>query len=547
MGRQTTNTYIKYRKGSKHPEYDRDVPADIRHIVGKAKWKKSLRAFSHDGAIAEARRLANEHDQIIATSRNPHLLGRANPLGTAAFELAGGQAGFLKWFDQRASDAVRLGDEAASWREHAAEHGPDDDIADPDWASAKAAALDAERLRINRQIARDAPHLRALGKTASELRKDRLFAAADAIEVNPRDPETITLSGVVAAWKEQTSPVAPEQYEYPTKLFEELHGALPMKDIGVDHLRAFRDALIKMPPASGGKYDGMTMQQVIQIAETGKLKPLKASTAGKHFRCLKALFTFAFEEQYINVNVAASIKFRAPKEKYSEGEKIKRRTFSPAEMTMLVQAASTNRWRDNDENMWFLRLMTYTGARPEELAQLSASDVEMRAGHLCLNLHDAGDNHIKNPSSVRKVPVHPELLRLGFAAFVRGASDRPYLFSSLEADGRGRRYGRMQDRLTRLIDGKISKDPRLVPYSMRHGFKDSMRLAKAPEEVVEQIMGHSNPLHRTGRGYGSAQIVIMAEWIAKADPFDKRRVVSEFEDEDADELLDGVKEDGTYD
>ncbi len=94
----------------------------------------------------------------------------------------------------------------------------------------------------------------------------------------------------------------------------------------------------------------------------------------------------------------------------------------------------------------------------------------------------------------------------------------------------------MQDRLTRLIDGKVSDDPRLVPYSLRHGFKDALRLVPGYDrKVAEMIMGHSNPQHQTGRGYGSEQIAVMAELLAKADPFDKRRVVSEFEEEDSPE------------
>ena len=530
MGRQTATNYIKYRKGSKVPEYDRDVPADVRAIVGKTKWKQSLRGLSLDDANAEARRLAIEHDAIIAAARRGNPLGSAHPIGTPAVALAGGLDGLAAWIDQRAREALRLSDEAASWRDHAADTGPDADMPDPDWAAGRAAALDAERLQIDRQIARDAPHLRSLGVTPQRLRQGRLFAAADAVEANRRDPETITLGGVVEAYIEKKKPENPNQYEYPVKLFEELHGALPIKDITAHHVREFRDAFQRMPPASGGKFDGLTMQQVIQKADAEDLPRLKYSTLDTRFRCVKAVFTFAMAEGYIDRDPVGRITINKPKGSFVDDQKIKRRTFSPAEMVLLFGAAENRNWRDGVENMWFLRLLTYTGARPEELAQLAPGDLVTIAGHKCLSLHDSGENHMKNLSSIRKVPVHPELVRLGFLDFVKAASNRQYLFSSLEPDGKKRRYGRMRGRLTLLIDGKVSDDPRLVPYSLRHGFKDAMRLAGAPEEIVEQIMGHKNPEHRTGRGYGEAQVAIMAPWIAKADPFDTRRDVSEFED-----------------
>jgi integrase len=89
----------------------------------------------------------------------------------------------------------------------------------------------------------------------------------------------------------------------------------------------------------------------------------------------------------------------------------------------------------------------------------------------------------------------------------------------------------MQDRLTRLINGKVADDARLVPYSLRHTFRNTMENTDAPEWVIEGIMGHSNPEHKTGRGYGVQQVAKMAEWINKADPFDTQRDVSDFEDE----------------
>ncbi|TIN25726.1 hypothetical protein [Mesorhizobium sp.] len=452
----------------------------------------------------------------------------------AKIAAAGGVDGFLKWIDQRAHAAVLVADEAASWRDHALDspgmdiedpEWPGKDIADPDWVAEEAAGLEVRSLQIRRQIARDVPLLKQLGATPERRAP---FQCGRFSRSRSPDPATITLSGVFEAWKEQVQRVAPEQY--PVRLFEELHGALPVKDITVDHVRRFRDALKKMPR---GKFAGLSMQQVLQVAvQREKLEPRKASTLGKDYRCFQAICAFAFAEQYMTVNVAASIDLYIGKQKHVDVAKSKRRTFSPKEMQMLFDGASGRGWRDKAENTWFLRLITWTGARPEELAQRMAKDLINISGHMCLDLHDGGDNHIKHDTSNRIVPVHPELLRLGFADFVKGAGNRPYLFSSLKADGRGRRYGRMQDRLTRLIDGKVSKDPRLVPYPLRHGFKDAMKLIVAPEWVTEAVMGHSNPQHKTGRGYGTDQIVIMAEWIAKADPFDKRQVVSEFEDDD---------------
>lgn len=62
-----------------------------------------------------------------------------------------------------------------------------------------------------------------------------------------------------------------------------------------------------------------------------------------------------------------------------------------------------------------------------------------------------------------------------------------------------------------------------------------MRLIQAPEEIGERIMGHKHPEREVSRGYGSidAMVELLAPWMAKVDPLNKARPVSEFEDDEA--------------
>ena len=131
---------------------------------------------------------------------------------------------------------------------------------------------------------------------------------------------------------------------------------------------------------------------------------------------------------------------------------------------------------------WFLRVLLYSGLRPEELAQMTPDDVMELDGAWCLNVHDAGDRKLKNRSSMRKVPVHPALIEAGFLTFAEGRKGGKLLFATLKADGRGRVYERMQRRLSRLMRGVIT-DERVVPDSFRHTFRDMLRVAEVPQDV----------------------------------------------------------------
>ncbi|MGO7388739.1 integrase, partial [Rhizobium ruizarguesonis] len=61
-------------------------------------------------------------------------------------------------------------------------------------------------------------------------------------------------------------------------------------------------------------------------------------------------------------------------------------------------------------------MMLYSGARPAEIAQLGVDDVREDWGHWIMHIttEGDGDKSVKTAGSMRVVPVHPELVKLGF-------------------------------------------------------------------------------------------------------------------------------------
>jgi integrase len=70
---------------------------------------------------------------------------------------------------------------------------------------------------------------------------------------------------------------------------------------------------------------------------------------------------------------------------------------------------------------WLPLLGLFTGARLGELCHPLVSDVQCAEGIDYINLTDEGDEQaIKTVGSRRRVPIHPELVRLGFLDYVKG-------------------------------------------------------------------------------------------------------------------------------
>jgi integrase len=62
-------------------------------------------------------------------------------------------------------------------------------------------------------------------------------------------------------------------------------------------------------------------------------------------------------------------------------------------------------------------LALFTGARLQELGRLTTDDVKEERGIIFFDLTLAGT---KTASAKRMIPLHPELIRLGFMEYVRG-------------------------------------------------------------------------------------------------------------------------------
>ena len=81
-----------------------------------------------------------------------------------------------------------------------------------------------------------------------------------------------------------------------------------------------------------------------------------------------------------------------------------RKLFAPDALKRLPQEAR-----------WGIILGLYTGARVGEVGQLALMDVIEQDGTPCLHLTDTGaGQRLKTDASNRKIPIHPDLLALGF-------------------------------------------------------------------------------------------------------------------------------------
>jgi integrase len=299
--------------------------------------------------------------------------------------------------------------------------------------------------------------------------------------------------------------------------FIELHGDLEVAQINRGHVRQFRDASLLVPAKRSGKLLKAPLPELVAYTRAHPEVPrLKASTINKWLNCLGAVLNWARKNGIIPDDIPWSDPvsgMRLPEARST------RQPWEPDELTALFaspiyRAGERPIGGKGEAAFWLPLLAIFSGARLNELAPMSVEDVrtdDLTGVCFFTVIEDEEEGRsVKTESSVRAIPIHSELIPIGFLEFVQdvrnsdGQSGR--LFPKLTPGpkgGFGEVFSKWFGRYKRQL-GITS--PNSVFHSFRHGFKDALRAAGVNEDINDALTGHSggNPV---ARNYGWKEMV----------------------------------------
>jgi integrase len=315
-----------------------------------------------------------------------------------------------------------------------------------------AKAFLAERLEADRRSLE--AQMTAIAGTSGDKRAVGLASA-----------EAASLTALSTRWKAQRRPKPTTQNDMRTSIrrFETVNGPLGYRDITVDHARRFKDNLINDAK-------------------------IKGATKARLWSLLRALLTIAVDDQLMPANPLAQIKVKF------EDDAVTRETLTKADLATLFG-------KTDGEDWWMFRLGLYTGARLGEICQLTKADLVTIDGTLCLHIREDAEagRSVKTKGSIRKVPVHQQLLADGFAEWAKGCPDR--LFGGNPHATSKRVLRRM--RAAGLLPPKVF-------HSLRHTFKGRAREVM-DDSWHDRITGHA--AKTIGQTYGGYDLRAMKEKI----------------------------------
>jgi len=234
-------------------------------------------------------------------------------------------------------------------------------------------------------------------------------------------------------------------------------------------------------------------------------RELAVKTVEKHLGFLCSILQLAVDNERLSSNPA--LRLKVPRGKVVAKSRI------PYSITDLHQILNCKLYRagvrpnacGGEAAVWLPLLGMYTGARLEELGQLTVGDVQAHPElGWYVEITDLDEQqHVKTESSRRRVPLHRALIDAGFLRYRDSmlALGNMRLFPRLTPDKHGiltAQWSKWWGRYARKHIGIT--DTRKVFHSFRHLFKEMCREAGLSEEVHDALTGHSRG--GVGRSYG---------------------------------------------
>ncbi|RYD80525.1 MAG: site-specific integrase, partial [Verrucomicrobiaceae bacterium] len=258
---------------------------------------------------------------------------------------------------------------------------------------------------------------------------------------------------------------------------------------------ACRDVLSvlqKLPPNARKRWPGRPPRDVAGEAQERGVPGMSTANVNEYMTKLSSMLNWAVKEELLARNPARGLRIMDPVR-----ARDKRLPFALWQLQRIFSAplyvgdeagyALPGPNRPRRARFWLPLLALMLGARLGELTQALTSDVQEIDGILCLIISaSSGDGkRLKSDASHRLVPIHPELLRIGFALYVgdrRRAKD-VRLFPDLTVDSLGLYSGKFSKWFARFLRTCDATSERTCFHAFRHTFRDGLREGKIDRDV----------------------------------------------------------------
>ena len=301
------------------------------------------------------------------------------------------------------------------------------------------------------------------------------------------------------------------------KVIQELLGlGRDMRSITTDDLQNAANNLAYIPYSYGHNHN---KKSIFDHVKQGKENPescITQKTLDEYVGCIKTIFAEALRKGDIQDSIVDAVDWpvshnQTPTKKYA--------SFSVGQLNAIFHAPLYTGCVDDGRNynkvgsnhprrirFWLPLIALFTGARLNEICQLHTDDIQEKNGIPFISINEEDEKHVKTKAGIRQIPIHNELIKIGFLDYVAEIRKKGemLLFPEVMTDLiRGTKRDQLSPSaplskwFNHFIESvnacveqpELKFTPEHVFHSFRHTVRTEFRRNRAPEDDVCRICG----------------------------------------------------------
>lgn len=288
--------------------------------------------------------------------------------------------------------------------------------------------------------------------------------------------------------------------------FVEIVGDKPLNTYTQSDVRFLKQTLSALPPNARVKKEFEKLNKV-EIAERARAKGIPGLSVESIRQVMTAAsMVYEWAAAHYEASLPNIVQPLIPPPSAGGDKRTKRQSLDIADLRKLFRqpiftgVKSESEWfkpgavtMQRTGRFWIPLLSIFTGARLMEAVQLVREDVGWEQGIWFIDINDDEDvgKRVKNRSALRRIPIHSELMRLGFLDFVRTVAEGDRLFRDIEIGPAAHRHLHASKAFNKLLLIAGVKSKRKVWHSLRHSFEQACRDSRVDSAVMDQLQGHA--------------------------------------------------------
>lgn len=289
-----------------------------------------------------------------------------------------------------------------------------------------------------------------------------------------------------------------------------------MRSITSDDLQNAANNLAYIPYSYGHDHNRKSIFEHIKIGKRNPENCITQKTLDEYVGCIKTVFAEALRKGDIQENIVDAVDWPVS---HNQTQTKKYAPFSIEQLNAIFHAPLYTGCKDDGRNynkvgtnhprhirFWLPLIALFTGARINEICQLHTDDVQEKNGIPFISINEEDEKHVKTKAGIRQVPIHNELIKIGFldyAAQMRAKGETLLFPEVMESLIKGERakdaspsaplskwFNHFIESVNTCIEQpELKFTSEHVFHSFRHTVRTEFRRNRAPEDDICRICG----------------------------------------------------------